>query len=280
MTRAALLALGLAALATPPASALPSSPRRVPSRLRANRFLLIGRAPDGAELAFWLDNDGDGFIFADVLARYRIDGADPDAFARLLPRGEIPPPASRIPVIARDPAEPLFAGIDGQLGVSWFAGRVVELDYRAATVNLLAADASRRPAMLPQRGQTALVAGLRRRAALDTAASVALKPAAAQATLGEALQATTFISRATLNALTAIQPDLHVYDDAGAVPGIDLVRVPELTFVAATFHNVWCTTRPNDDVFERAAIDVKLGANAFGDRTLVLDGTERTFAFR
>jgi hypothetical protein len=280
MTRGALLALGLAALATPPASAQPSPVRGVPSRLRANRFLLIGRAPDGAELAFWLDNDGDGFIFADVLARYRIDGADPGAFARLLPHGEIPPPGSRIPVIARDPAEPLFAGIDGQLGASWFAGRVVGLDYRAATVTLLAADASPRPAMLAQRGQTALLAGLRRRASLDTAASVALKPGPAQVTLGESLQATTFISRATLNALTAIHPGLHVYEEAGIVPGIDLVQVPELTFASATFHNVWCTTRPNDDVFEHAVIDVKLGANAFGDRSLLLDGIRQTFAFR
>lgn len=281
MTRAALLALGLVATlqATTPAGAQTPPVRRVPSRLRANRFLLVGHAPDGAELAFWLDNDGDGFLFSDVLARYHIEGADPDLFAHLLPRREIPPPARNLPVIARDPAEPLFAGIDGQLGASWFAGRVVELDYRAATVTLLAAAAAP-PGAAAQRGQSALLAGVRRRASLDTAASVALTPSAAQLTGGPSVQATTFISRMTLDALSAIHPGLHVYEDAAIVPGIDLVQVPELTFATATFHNVWCTTRPNDDVFEHAAVDVKLGANAFGDRTLVLDGTRQTFAFR
>lgn len=57
------------------------------------------------------------------------------------------------------------------------------------------------------------------------------------------------------------------------------MQVPQLTFGGIDFHDVWCTTRPNDDVFIGDPVDVKLGANAFGDRTLRLDGTHQTFAF-
>jgi len=63
------------------------------------------------------------------------------------------------------------------------------------------------------------------------------------------------------------------------VPGIDSLLVGGITFGGRAFQDVLCTTRPHDDVFARQAIDLKLGANAFGDRVLLLDGRRDTFGF-
>src|ERR1700730_2998917 len=89
------MAAALAAGALRPLAAT-ATPRIVPTRLRTNRFIVLGRAPDGAELRFWLDNDGSGFISADVVRRYGLAPAAPDFFARLAPGGAVPPQARRL----------------------------------------------------------------------------------------------------------------------------------------------------------------------------------------
>jgi hypothetical protein len=176
----------------------------IPTRLVGLRFLVLGRARDGATLRFWLDNDGSGFVFANVVKRYGVDAKAPGFFARLVPGGEIPPQAHPLPVIARTRAEPLFADIDGQLGASWFTGRLVSLDCPAARLTILA-PGSPFPADEPQRGQFGDILGIRLRVSLDVAASVALKPSNAGAGGLGPLRATTFIRHELMRQLAALE---------------------------------------------------------------------------
>jgi hypothetical protein len=275
MTRSQLLSLAAAGLTATAGAA--ADGRVIPSRLAAQRFIVLGRGPDGATLRFWLDNDGSGFVFADIVHRYGLDPTAPNFFARLVPGDEIPPQARRLPVIPRDRAEPLFADIDGQLGASWFVGRLVRLDYPAAQLTIVPMGAAF-PAGEPQRGQFGSINGIRIRVSLDTAASVALNRKAYANGRGTP-QATTFITRRLMRRLAALQPDWTMQQNVGLVRGIDSLLVPGITFGGVTFSDVLCTTRPNDDVFKGAAVELKLGANAYGDRVLLLDGRRDTFAF-
>jgi hypothetical protein len=278
VTRSQLISLAAAGLAAAGAAPAASDGQVIPTRLVGLRFLVLGRAPDGATLRFWLDNDGSGFVFADVVKRYGLDPKAPDFFARLIPGGEVPPQARPLPVIARTRTEPLFADIDGQLGASWFTGRLVSLDYPAARLTILA-PGSPFPADEPQRGQFGDILGIRLRVALDVAASVALKPGNVRAGGLGPLRATTFIRHELMRQLAAQQPDWTYKQNVGVVPGIDSLLVGGITFAGRAFQDVLCTTRPHDDVFARQTIDLKLGANAFGDRVLLLDGQRDTFGF-
>ena len=59
--------------------------------------------------------------------------------------------------------------------------------------------------------------------------------------------------------------------NAGVERGVSLIRVPEVRADRVVFHNVWFSTRPNDDVFHGDAVDAKLGPTAFGDCAVMLD---------
>ena len=287
----------------------------IPSVLEGGRFFATPRvAADGATMKLWLDTDGSGFVFGDAVTRWKLpilSGPRGRAgrWVRLpafAPDASIPAPAGhdgRLVVFERAAAErrdPILNGFDGQLGASWFQGRCWTFDYRAKRVLLrdrVGADDGRRVRVAfphdagggridggeyPSVGVT--VGGVVHVMAFDTAATVALGERG-MARLGGALpavRATSFVKRSVLAAWRAKHPDWPVVEDVSSTAGISAIRVPAVELDAIALGPVWFTTRPGDDVFEGAdaALDGKLGANAFGDRVVTIDYPRGILAVR
>ena len=52
---------------------------------------------------------------------------------------------------------------------------------------------------------------------------------------------------------------------------VDRIVVPSVRFGSEELENVAFTTRPHDDVFQGEDLRGKLGANAYGNRVVVID---------
>ncbi|MBV8281058.1 MAG: hypothetical protein JO347_03210, partial [Candidatus Eremiobacteraeota bacterium] len=138
MKRASFLAaLGGCALAPTAVSPLAARAASLPGEtaltplFKGGRPFLTLTPPDGSRALAWLDTDGSGFItraFAQRAGLALLNGR-----AALPKFAEPLPPVGgdgMLPIIDPDPKDPILAGIDLQLGSSWFAGRVWTIDYR------------------------------------------------------------------------------------------------------------------------------------------------------
>lgn len=249
----------------------------LPSAFREGRVFAMPRLENSQRrLMLWLDTDGSGFVRGSLVTQLRLQtGAMRTAFLPALERGFPPVTGNRgaLPVLSdADVAkDPIFAGLDGQLGWSWFADRIWTIDYVGHRFYLdyaapeypsndrvpLTFDRMHRYPSLD-----IAIDGKTYHAALDTAATVAL---------ADRTMAASFIPRRTLDAWHAAHPGWQYVADAGASSGVSLIRVPEVRAGRVTFRNVWFSTRPGDDVFQGETVDAKLGPTAFGNCAVTID---------
>jgi len=308
----------LGAFAAAPALARadePQGPLVIPTVYEGGRFFATPRvAADGATMKLWLDTDGSGFLFSDSVTRWKLPlvpdpNGKPTRWARLpefAPDASIPSPAGRdgrLIVFTRDAAarnDPILNGFDGQLGASWFQGGRWTFDYPARRVllrgPLTATDGTRVRVAFPHDASggridggeypNVLVAidGVQHAMSLDIAATVALNAIARRRFADEqpAVRATSFVKRAVVAAWRAKHPDWTFFENISVTPGIAAIRVPAVHIEAINLGPVWFTTRPDDDVFDGpdAALDGKLGANAYANRVVTLDYPRAILAIR
>jgi len=278
----------------------------IPSLFVSQRVFAIAlAAADRRTLRFWVDTDGSGFIFDDVARRYGTLMSDTGTPARAeLPRlaasADVPSlttHAGTLSVLRRADVvqDPIFAGLSGQLGASWLQGRVWTFDYsrgellwrcdgsepdhaKSQEIPLsFARDANGHligGAEYPQ--LKVAIEGRRLLASLDTAATVALSKRDVEVLQGlQAVRATSFATRALVTQWHEQHPSWRYIKNAGQQAGIDAIRVPEVSAGAVQFHDVWFTTRPDDDVFEGEREQLKLGPTAFGCCVLTVDYRRR-----
>jgi hypothetical protein len=270
--------------------------RELPATFLAGRAFVMPRVSSTRRLALWIDSDGSGFLRSGLVSELHLQRAAQNTayFPPLIEPGFPPVTGNRgaLPILddADVAADPVFSGIDGQLGWTWLAGRIWTIDYAghrlyqdysappypsADVVPLEFDRAHRYPAMHIG------IAGTSYRAALDTAASVALSPAAVQR-LGDGLppiRAASFVPKRTFDAWHAAHPDWMYIPNAGAGGGVSLIRVPEVRAARIMFHDVWFSTRPNDDVFQCDTVDLKLGPTAFSRCAVTIDYVHDAAAF-
>jgi hypothetical protein len=305
--RVFLTALG--AFAAAPAAALGEeapAPVVIPTVLEGGRFFATPRAAaDGGTMKLWLDTDGSGFLFSETVTRWKLPLVpDPNGksarWTRLpefAPDASIPPPAGRggrLVVFARDAAarnDPILNGFDGQLGASWFQGGRWTFDYPARRVllrgPLTASDGARVRVAFPHDASggridggeypnvLVTIGGAQHAMAFDIAATVALNETARKRFADEqpAVRASSFVKRAVLVGWRVQHPEWTFFENVSVTPGIAAIRVPSVRLETINLGPVWFTTRPDDDVFDGpdAALDGKLGANAYANRVVTLD---------
>jgi len=295
--------VGLFACAVTEAAAQTCGDIPIPATFVEQRVIATPVAASGAQkVRLWIDSDGEGFLFDDVALRYATylpTGPDEPVKARLpafTMGGRFPQPSSygsALGVMRRAEVhgDPIFAGLDGQLGASWLQRRVWTFDYPDRSLVwhcdgaqpphtpadevpiLFATDPSGKllgGAEYPQIHVD--VAGQRFLASLDTAATVALSAQGMHALgPGQAVRATSFATRSVVAAWHARHPDWRYFANAGQTVGIVAIRVPIVTAAAVRFRNVWFTTRPDDDVFQGEQEQLKVGPTAFGCCVLTID---------
>jgi hypothetical protein len=310
VTRAGFLASVGAVIALPAGAAT----LVIPVVLEGGRFFATPRvASDGAVMKLWLDTDGSGFVFSESVARWALPTFTDRAKTRrrwtklpeFAPNASIPAPLGRegrLAIFIRDDddrKDPILAGFDGQLGASWFQGRVWTFDYRTPAVLLRDALTGDDGTRVPVRFETGsdgqridanqvpllnvVVDGEPRTMSFDTAATVALNERA-RSRLADALpavRATSFIRRAALDALRVAHPDWPAVDDVSVQPRMAALRVPSVRIGTVDLGPVWFTTRPDDDVFDgEPKLVGKLGANAFVNRVVSVDYPRAVLAIR
>lgn len=270
---------------------------------------------DARRLRLWIDSDGSGFLFDDVAARYHtiIVAGNTAGQRATLPqwsaRATIPAltrPAIRagptesvthgatLPILRRSDmaGDPIFDGLDGQLGASWLQNRSWTFDYVRGTLALrcdgmdpphskaeeiklsYALDSSGKLAGgLQYPRLSATVDGRSFPTSLDTAASVALSHPG-RARMKDQLpivRATSFAMRSVVARWHAEHPEWRYDANAGSMPGVEAILVPSVSADKVRFRNVWFTTRPDDDVFEGDDVDLKLGPTAFCRSVITID---------
>lgn len=250
----------------------------IPVELRGGRFFAAPRVADGRLFACWLDTDGAGFVFDNAVDAFHLAVRNVDGKRRAsLPAFGSPaiPPLSTTSDLAvfereaHDRSDPILQGFDAQLGVSWFQGRTWRFDWPHARCTMLGSTLAASDANVPleiENGYTripVIVDGERLAMSFDTAASFATEPHVAVAT--------SFIPQALLDRWHKTHGDWAVTRNVGVEPGMDRITVPEMRIGSVTLRNVTCTTRPGDDVFGGPGLSGKLGANAFAERTVILD---------
>lgn len=259
----------------------------LPSTFDADRAFVMPRVGRSLRrLALWVDTDGSGFLRSGVVTSLKLQTTPSrEAYLPPLDERDFPAPTANrgaLPVLddAQIAADPVFSGVDGQLGWTWLADRIwtfdyvghhIYQDYSAPSIPggervPLNFDAKHR---YPQ--VAIVIDGKTYRAALDTAATVALSQQAVQE-LGDglpAVRATSFIPHRTLDAWHAAHPDWKYIAAAGK--GVSLIRVPVVRAAPVTFRDVWFSTRPDDDVFADGMVDAKLGPTAFGACVVTID---------
>jgi hypothetical protein len=277
----------------------------LPSAFSGDRVFVRPRVAGSARrLTLWVDSDGSGFLRSGLIDQLHLQtvtmlmqGGQTSAGAYLPPLDErgFPPVVGNhgaLPVLndADVSNDPIFNGIDGQLGWSWLDDRIWTIDYirhhvyqdhtsppiRSLDRVPLTFDRDHRyPTM------DISIDGKTYRAALDTAATVALsqKTASALADGLPALRATSFIPRRALDMWHSAHPDWQYVADAGQGKGVALIRVPAVRANRVTFHDVWFSTRPDDDVFSGETVEAKLGPTAFGRCALTIDYVHDAAAF-
>jgi hypothetical protein len=269
----------------------------LPSAFSGDRVFVMPRvAGSSARLTLWVDSDGSGFLRSGLIGRLHLQtvtmlmqGGQTSAGAYLpaLDERGFPPVTGNhgaLPVLndAEVLNDPVFNGIDGQLGWSWLNERIWTIDYvghhvfqdhtsppirSADRVHLIFDRDHRYPSL------DIVVDGKTYRAALDTAATVALSQKAVSAVADglPAVRATSFIRRGTMDMWHSEHPDWQYLAEAGQSKGVALIRVPTVRASRLTFHNVWFSTRPDDDVFSGETVEAKLGPTAFGRCALTID---------
>lgn len=259
------------------AAVLAASIVQLPSSVVNGRFFyqpVVG----GRRLTIWLDTDGSGFVAQRAVELLKLLPIGRDT---RLPSGVVQPTANGglLPIVATDPSDAIFTSIDAQLGATWFAGRIVRMDYRRARLSLLP-PASKPAGSLgraPMRFATgpdgrridgkqyptvdAAIAGGTYAMSFDTAATVAI---------GGAVRATSFLKSDVLEAWHAAHPRWPYVARAGDA-GVAMLRVPSVTIGTYRARNVWFSTRPNDDVFEGERVAGKIGPTAFSTVSVTLD---------
>lgn len=268
--------------------------RELPATFLGGRVFVMPRAADG-RLVIWVDTDGGGFIRKSTVANYRLQQSGATAYLPPFDEPGFPPVTGNhgaLPVLddAQVAGDPVFTGIDAQLGWTWLNDRIWTIDY---TGHHFYQDYSEPP--IPAGDRVALRFDALRRyprfeasidgktylAALDTAASVALS-SAAQDAIGDALpgvRATSFIPRRTLEGWHAAHPDWKYIGDAGASKGVSLILVPAVTAGSVVFRDVWFSSRPDDDVFQGENVDAKIGPSAFGTCAVTIDYVHESAGF-
>lgn len=261
----------------------------LPSAFSGDRAFVMPRVANSTRrLTLWVDSDGSGFLRSGVVnALHLQSGAMKTAYLPQLDQPEFPPVTGNrgaLPVLDDSDVanDPIFAGIDGQLGWTWLHDRIWTIDYTGHHIFWDHAapefsGASRVPLVFdrahryPQINIT--IDGKTYRAALDTAATVALSERSA-ASLNDGMpqvRAASFIPKRTLDMWHAAHPEWNYIADAGFSRGVSLIRVPEVAAARVVFRNVWFSTRPDDDVFQGDTVDAKLGPTAFGKCAVTID---------
>lgn len=276
----------------------------LPSTFSSDRLFVMPRVEGSTRrLALWVDSDGSGFVRKRLVDELHLQtvtmwmGGQPEPAAYLPRFDELGFPAvtgnhGALPLLndADVSNDPIFNGMDGQLGWPWLNDRIWTIDYVGKHLYW---DHAAPP--YPSGDRVGLsfdrahhypqldisVDGKTYKAALDTAATIALSNQTA-ASLGDglgAVRATSFVRRSTLDAWRAEHPDWTYIADAGVAKGISLIRVPEVGAGRVTFHDVWFSTRPNDDVFQGETVDAKLGPTAFSKCAVTIDYVHDAAAF-
>jgi len=276
----------------------------LPSAFDGDRAFVMPRVADSRRrLVLWVDTDGNGFLRSNAVGELHLQTVTildkgqttPAAYLPSLDERGFPPVTGNhgaLPILggANVANDPIFAGIDGQLGWSWLSDRIWTIDYvghhiyldhtappyRAADRVALSFDRDHRyPAL------DVAIDGKTYHAALDTAASIALS-SRVSSSLNDGLppvRAASFIPRRTLDAWHASHPEWTYVADAGTAKGVSLIRVPEVRANRVTFHDVWFSTRPDDDVFRGDTVDLKLGPSAFARCAFTIDYVHDASAF-
>lgn len=238
----------------------------LPADFRDARIFVRPVTVDGDTLNLLTDTGGGLFVFSDVAARFPTAGQGV-VLPPFRPGLGVPTPLGSeggvIPLMAERP--PVVAdGMDGMLGQAWFSGRVWEIDYPGRRFAVLPSAAS--PEMtahtVPLGFRTGsdgnrlldfprlrvVVDGDSLDLLLDTGATVNLTDAA-KAVLGGSpvtQQGTSFITSSTLAVWRTRHPDWPVVVNADAlVPGMSMIRVPEVKIASVTVGPVWFTERPD-----------------------------------
>jgi hypothetical protein len=261
----------------------------LPSTFSGDRLFVMPRvAQSTRRLALWVDTNGSGFLRSGIVKALHLQNdAMRSAYLPRLDEVAFPPVTGNrgaLPVLNDSEVanDPIFAGVDGQLGWTWLADRIWTIDYighhfyldraapnypGASRVSLVFDRAHRYPMM------DVTIDGKTYRAALDTAATVALSERTATS-LNDGMplvRATSFIRKRTLDSWHAAHPEWRYIADAGFSPGVSLIQIPEVRAGRVTFRDVWFSTRPDDDVFQGDAVDAKLGPTAFRRCTVTID---------
>jgi hypothetical protein len=276
----------------------------LPSTFSGDRAFVMPRVAGSARrLALWVDTDGSGFLRSGLVNELHLQTVTMLTRGQSMPAAYLPPLDERafppvsgnhgaLPVLndAQVADDPIFKGIDGQLGWSWLNDRIWTIDYAGHHIYQdhtapPVSGAARVPLTFdpmhhyPQLDIT--IDGKAYRAALDTAASVTLSQRTVSS-LNDGLplvRAASFIPRRTLDAWHAAHPDWAYIGDAGITRGVALIRVPQVRAGRVTFREVWFSTRPGDDVFQGQTVDAKLGPTAFGHCALTIDYVHDFAAF-
>jgi hypothetical protein len=273
----------------------------VPSTFTGGRVFAMPLVENSLRrMTLWVDTDGTGFIRSGVAQQLHLQAAvvsgEPAAYLPRFDTADFPAPAANhgaLPILndAEIAADPLFAGVDGQLGATWLDDRIWTFDYvnqqlwldhsmpsyHSSEIVPLQFDRMHRYPRIPVN-----IGGAQYTAALDTGASVALNTSARTA-LNDglpAVRAASFVPLGTLKQWRAAHPDWQFIANAGISRGVSLIRVPEVRADRVVFHDVWFSTRPNDDVFKGDSVDLKIGATAFGSCAVTIDYVHDLSAFR
>ncbi len=262
----------------------------IPVEVRGGRLFAVPRTLDGHTFACWLDTSGAGFIFDSAVETFALPFRRSAGKRRaVLPPFRSPytvPPLQgengELPVFERtehDKNDPLLHGFEAQLGHTWFAQRIWQLNYPKKTMHLLAAPLETKDATVEltiDEGYPRLSVVVASEAipmAFDTAASIAF--ASDWRDGGPEVQATSFIPKATLERWHSIHPAWKVSRNVGVTAGCDRIFVPALQVGAVELGPTAFTTRPGDDVFAGDFTGGKLGANAYADCVVTLDYPNR-----
>jgi hypothetical protein len=269
----------------------------LPSTFSGDRVFVMPRVENSMRrLALWVDTDGGGFLRSGVVDALHLQrGAMKTAYLPRLDEVSFPPVTGNhgaLPILsdAGVANDPVFSGVDGQLGWTWLSDRIWTIDYvgrhvywdrtapnfRDAYRVALSFDRAHRYPSLEME-----IDGKTYHAALDTAATVALSQRALTS-LNDGMpqvRATSFIPRRTLASWHAAHPEWTYIADAGYSRGVAMIRVPEVRAGRVTFHDVWFSTRPDDDVFHDDSVDAKLGPTAFGKCAVTIDYVHDDAAF-
>jgi hypothetical protein len=250
----------------------------LPGFFKGGRPFLRLTLNDGSHAIAWLDTDGGGFISKALVARQHLNV--------VVGRAQLPTFVDQLPpiggdgtlaVIDPDPKDAILAGIDLQLGGSWFAGRVWTIDYRNDQIlwhpdnHAVASDAIN-PVKLhfsgPYPTLPVVVEGELIEMALDTAASVVERTGT--------VAATSFVTHDRMTKWRAAHPDWSFHNISS---GVDRIDIPEVRVLGVPLGGVSFTTRPGDDAFAGETLAGKLGSNAWAFRVLMLDYVRAIAAF-